>query len=143
MQLLKETSYHFSLVKEINGSSIFLDSEMGIAKIYLVDVVSLDTAIDLIQSLHIQLETGACSKILLNEEDLDSYEEGTRDWMKDFLLENRDKFEFRISTVARVTEDVIRANFFTNYIKTAVQVIFPGIRLSNFESEEAALDWLT
>ncbi|MEP1095857.1 MAG: hypothetical protein ABJG78_12150 [Cyclobacteriaceae bacterium] len=139
---MKDQSYHFSLIKEIKGSSMFLDASSGIAKIYLVNVVDQETVIDLIQSLHIEFERGRCNKIILNEEDLDSYAEGTRDWMKDFLLENRDKFTFRISAVARVTDDVVRANFFTNYIKTAVQVIFPGIRMSNFESEEAAIEWL-
>ena len=93
--------------------------------------------------MHIQLKTGNYNKILATREDFSSFTDEAVVWMRNFILINRYKFTFNISRIAGVTPDVYRANIFANFIKAALQVIFPGVKISNFEFEESAIDWLS
>ena len=132
----------FALIREVNGSSIYVDRSNGIVKICWEDVVDKETAIDIIYALMKLMRSGLFNKILMTRDNLTSFTDEANAWMRDFLLTNRYKFNYKISRVAGVTPNAFAANIFSNFIKTAIQVIFPGIKISNFEFEESAIEWL-
>ena len=132
-----------SLFRERNGSSIHVDKTTGIVKVTWVDVVDQETAMEIIHSLAKLMGSGIFYKILMTRGDNTRFTDEANVWMRDFLLTNRYRFNYKISRVAGVTPDALRANVFSNFIKTALQVIFPGIKISNFEFEESAMAWLT
>jgi len=131
------------LFKERNGSSIHVDKRTGILKITWVEIVDQETAMEIIQTLVKLMNSGIFLKILMTRDDNTRFTDEANVWMRQFLLTNRYKLNYKISRIAGVTPDVSRANAFSNFMKTALQVIFPGIKISNFEFEESAMDWLT
>ena len=133
---------NFLLIKERNGSCIYVDKKAGIVKITWLEIVDQDTATEIIHTLVKLMKSGLFSKILMTRDDLTRFTDEANIWMRDFLMENRYKFNYKISRIAGVTPDAFRANIFSNFIKTALQVIFPGIKISNFEFEESAMEWL-
>lgn len=132
----------FVLLKKCNGSSISIDKKNGIVKITWQGIVDKETAQELIYKLLHLMKSGMFKKILMSRDDLTRFTDEANHWMKDFLLSNRYKFNYKISRIAGVTPNASRANIFANFIKTALQVIFPGVKISNFEFEESAIDWL-
>lgn len=134
---------NLSLFRKRNGSSIHVDKRTGIVKVTWVDIVDQETAMEIIHSLAKLMNSGVFYKILMTRANNTRFTDEANDWMRDFLLTNRYKFNYKISRVAGVTPDVFRANVFSNFMKTALQVIFPGIKISNFEFEESAMAWLT
>lgn len=130
------------LVKRRNGTCLHIDDINGIIKITWVEIVDRETVIEIVQSLVEQMHSGFFNKILVVKEGDTSFTDDAIVWMRNYLLINRYKFNFKISRVAGVTSDATRANLFANFIKTSLQVIFPGIKITNFEFEESAVDWL-
>ncbi|MEP1093682.1 MAG: hypothetical protein ABJG78_01155 [Cyclobacteriaceae bacterium] len=131
------------LFRERNGSSIHVDKRTGIVKITWVEIVDQETAMEIIQTLVKLMNSGIFFKILMARDHSTRFTDEANAWMRNFLLTNRYKFNYKISRIAGVTPDALRANVFSNFMKTALQVIFPGIKISNFEFEESAIAWLT
>lgn len=132
----------FVLLKECNGSTVSVDKRNGIVKITWTAIVDQETAQEMIYTLLHLMKSGVFKKILMSRDGFTRFTEEANFWMKDFLLSNRYKFNYKISRIAGVTPDASRANIFANFIKTALQVIFPGVKISNFEFEESAMAWL-
>ncbi|MEQ9403636.1 MAG: STAS/SEC14 domain-containing protein [Cyclobacteriaceae bacterium] len=137
-----KTQPRFALLKQRDGSSIHLDKKNGIVKITWVGIVDQETAREMIHTLAYLMKSGMFNKILMSRDDFTRFTDEANYWMRDFLLSNRYKFNYKISRIAGVTPEAFRANIFANFIKTALQVIFPGVKISNFEFEESAMEWL-
>ena len=133
---------HFVIVKQRNGSCVYVDKENGIVKVSWVGITERETVIEIVHALVNEMKTDMFHKILITRDDATNFTDEAIVWMRNYLLINRYKFNFKISRVAGVTTDVTRANLFANFIKTALQVIFPGIKITNFEFEESAMEWL-
>ncbi len=137
------TEINLVLVKERNGSCVHIDKENGIVKITWVEIVDKETAGEIIYTLVKLMKSGMFHKILMSRDDFTRFTDDANTWMRNFLLSNRYKFNYKISRIAGVTPDAARANVFANFIKQAIQVIFPGVKIVNFEFEESAVAWLT
>ncbi len=135
-------SFNFTLVAERANSCVYVDETHGIVKITWFGKVDQQTAITIIHALVKQMQAGICNKILVTREDNSSFTVEAIEWMRGFLLDNRYRFRFKVARIAGVTPEAGRANIFANFIKTAIQVIFPGVKISNFEFEDSALAWL-
>lgn len=120
-----------------------IDKENGIVKITWVEIVDKETAGEIIYTLVKLMKSGMFHKILMSRDDFTRFTDDANTWMRNFLLSNRYKFNYKISRIAGVTPDAARANVFANFIKQAIQVIFPGVKIVNFEFEESAVAWLT
>lgn len=127
----------------MNGSCLYVDKVNSIVKISWIDVVDEETAKEIILGLVKIMKAGMAYKILMTRDDSTRFTDEASVWMRNYILTNRYRFNYRISRIAGVTPDAFRANMFANFIKTALQVIFPGIKISNFEFEESAMEWLT
>lgn len=133
---------HFTLIKKCGESCLYKDKELGIVKIQWVEAVTEEMAKEVIKGLVQLLQSGDFSKVMMIKDEHTVFAQEATTWMRSFLLTNRGLFSFKVSRIAGVTPDVFRANIFANFIKTALQVIFPGVKISNFEFEESAIDWL-
>ncbi len=139
----ESVSYDLVLIKERNGSSVHVDKKNGIVKITWFEIVDRETAVEIIYTLMKLMKSGLFHKILMSRDGFTRFTDEANIWMRDFLLSNRYKFNYRISRIAGVTPEAAKANVFANFIKQAIQVIFPGVKISNFEFEESAMAWLT
>ncbi len=139
----EKANINLVLIKERNDSCVFVDKENGIVKITWVEVVDKETAMEIIHTLIKLMKSGMFHKILMRRDDFTRFTDEANIWMREFLLSNRYKFNYKISRIAGVTPNAARANVFANFIKQAMQVIFPGVKISNFEFEESAVAWLT
>ncbi len=139
----ERTKIDLVLIKERNGSCVYVDKKNGIVKITWVKIVDRETAVEIIHTLMKLMKSGLFHKILMSRDDFTRFTDEANFWMRNFLLSNRYKFNYKISRIAGVTPDAARANVFANFIKQAIQVIFPGVKISNFEFEESAMAWLT
>ena len=135
-------SSRFELILERNENCVYVSDEIGIVKVVWANRIDRDTAMLVINSLVKQLQSGRCQKILVTREDSASFTTEAVDWMRKFLLANRFNFRFKVARIAGVTTETNRVKLFANFIKTAIAVIFPGVKISNFEFEDSALDWL-
>ena len=133
---------NFELVKHKNGTSLYVSKENGIVKVEWIGVVEVATAGEMILTLMKLMKSGMFHKILMTRDEATKFTDDANQWMRDFLLGNRHKFNYKISRVAGVTPEAFKANIYSHFIKTALQVIFPGMKISNFEFEESAIDWL-
>ncbi|MEP1095856.1 MAG: hypothetical protein ABJG78_12145 [Cyclobacteriaceae bacterium] len=135
--------HSFEVILELNGSIVAVDYESKIVKIEWHGVVDLDTATELLEKGADMIESGYCNRLLLNRENLKEFSTEARVWIKQDLLKNRGKRLVRkVGKVATVRSSSAMGSIFANFISSGIQLVFPSLKLSNFDSENEAFDWL-
>lgn len=89
-----------------------------------------------------QLKLTGSSKLLIDRTTPHQFSDEANTWMKDFLLGNRHKFELKLTRVALVSPESKRIGMYAHFMKTAFQVIFPGVKIASFEFEDSAIEWM-
>ncbi|MEP5613660.1 MAG: hypothetical protein ABJP45_15520 [Cyclobacteriaceae bacterium] len=135
--------HSFEVILELNSSVVSVDYESKIVKIEWHGVVDLNTASLLLEKGADMIESGYCTKLLLNRENLQEFSTEARLWIKQDLLNNRGKRLVRkVSRVATVRSASAMGGVFANFISSGIKLVFPSLKLSNFDSENEAFDWL-
>ncbi|MEO1253626.1 MAG: STAS/SEC14 domain-containing protein [Bacteroidota bacterium] len=105
--------------------------------------VALETASELLNKGADFVEKDVCSKILLNRKNLQEFTKEARNWIKEDLLKKRAKIlVHKVEKVATVKSSTNIGNMFATILSTATKLVFPGLSMNNFETEEEAIEWL-
>lgn len=135
--------HSFETIMEVNGSGVFVDYENGIVKIEWHGEVDLSTASVLLEKGADMIESGFCHRLLLNREGLKEFSTEARLWIKNDLLKNQgSKLVRKVSKAATVRSTTVKGSIFADFISSGIQLVFPNLRLSSFDSEDEAFDWL-
>ena len=137
-----DTAYfQFVIVK--GHSSLLIDKPNKILKVIWSGEVDKDTASVLLTRGADLVEAGSASKLLLNRKELMHFSKGAKNWIKEVLLKQRaKKLVNQVLQVAIVKSSSAIGNLFSNVITSAIRMIFPNLRMNQFETEEEALYWL-
>lgn len=137
-----EADTSFQLIDKKSASSLYLDEQANVLKLECnghFDLPSIRFFLDSI--LKVMKESGS-RRIMIDRSSNPSFSMEANEWMKEFLLTNRHKFRINLARVAIVTNDTYKFNLYSNFMKSAFQIIFPGVQISAFEFEESAFEWL-
>ena len=137
-----DTAYfQFVIVK--GHSSLLIDKPNKILKVIWSGEVDKDTASVLLTRGADLVEAGSASKLLLNRKELMHFSKGAKNWIKEVLLKQRaKKLVNKVLKVATVKSSSAIGNLFSNVITSAIRMIFPNLKMNQFETEEEALYWL-
>lgn len=133
----------FETIAARSGSSALVDLKNKIVKIEWHGIVDLGTASEILNHGAGLIEKGHCNKLLLNRKNLVEFTADARLWIKqDLLIKRAQKLVSRVERVATVNPSSTMGNVFANFLTTGIKIVFPNLRISKFDSEEAAIDWL-
>ncbi|MEO9872626.1 STAS/SEC14 domain-containing protein [Ekhidna sp.] len=133
----------FDFVSEENGSLLLLNKELRIVKIEWHGRVDAHTASEILNKGADLIEKGICTRLLLNRKELDEFTKEARQWIKDDLLKKRAKsLVHKVEKVATVKSVTKMGNLFATILSTATRIVFPGLKMNNFDTEEEAISWM-
>lgn len=132
----------FELEVQKNQGAILLSKSDGVIKIEFHGVVDLATAKFIVKTTLETMKHQKFHRLLVNRAQVERFTSDANIWLKAFLVENRHKFNLKITRVAIVSKESHKIGLYTNFMKTAFQIIFPGVKLASFEFEDSALDWI-
>ncbi len=128
---------------EKNNSQLLVDRTNKIVFVEWQGEVEIETAQSILNGGADLIEDGSANKILLDRKNLIEFTKETSKWIKDDLLRNRGKeLVKQVEKVASVRSQTTMGNLFANVVSAAIRIIFPGIRMKNFEEKGEALEWL-
>lgn len=133
----------FALISKSEGCRLSAAAKQGMLKLEFIGLVDVTTIKALAKTGIEKISNEGFHKVLLDDTAKHEFTNEANEWIRDFLLTNRHKFDFKISRVAIVTPDSNKMNLYANFMKTAFQVIFPGVQIASFEFEESAVEWMT
>lgn len=133
----------FETICEKSGSLTLVDLKNKIVKIEWHGTVDLTTAKEILTKGADLIEAGHCNRLLLNREGLAAFSTEARIWIKQDLLRTRaKKLVSKVQKVATVSAATSIGKIVSNFVSTAIKLVFPGLQMSKFEGEGAAMDWL-
>ena len=132
----------FQQLTKRTGGILLISKSEEIIKLELVGTVDAKTAKYLIGYTFQQLKLNGYTKLLINRTNPHTFTDEANSWMKDFLLGNRHRFELKLTRVAIVSLESKSIGLYAHFMKTAFQVIFPGVKIASFEFEDSAVEWI-
>lgn len=132
----------FIIKKEINGSRFELDNVNNISRITWSGNVNFETAKELLTLGADSVEILGYDKLLLDRSALTEFETEARVWIKGLLKTRAKKIVKNVSKVAMINAKSAKGSLFSNFIGSAISMVFPDLQLKKFNSVEESLAWL-
>lgn len=140
---IMELKLSYTILKEVNGSTVSLNKEKDIVRIEWDGVVDIEEAKTILTIGADQIEKGTAKNLLLNRKNLEEFSTAARLWIKEDLLKGRaKKLVKQVHKVAMVNASSTMGSVFANFISTAIKLVYPNLSMSKFQSEDEALEWL-
>ena len=137
-----ETDTSFQLISQKSSSSLYLDEQGKVLKLECNGHFDLPSIRHFLNAILKVMKESGSRRIMIDRSSDPSFSMEANEWMKEFLLTNRHNFRINLKRIAIVTNDTYKFNLYTNFMKSAFQIIFPGVQISAFEFEESAVEWL-
>lgn len=133
---------HFETLKEINGSKFEYDKLNGIPRITWQGDVGIEEASVLVTLGADYVEFHGCRKLLLDRSSLLEFDTEARMWIKDLLKTRAKRIVKMVDKLAIIKPHSAKGSIFSNFIASAIGLVFPGLEMMKFDSEEEAVSWL-
>lgn len=134
---------NFTVIEEMNGSALMIDYPNKVVKIEWNGVIDLATARTLFNATANAIEHDLADKALLNRKNFREFTTEARIWIKHEFIQSRStRWARKLMKLATVNSTSQIGNVFSNFINRGMQVIFPGVQLSKFDTELDAENWL-
>lgn len=114
-----------------------------IIKFELVGKVDLEAIQHVTGFVFQQLKLTGSTKLLIDRTTPHQFSDEANGWMKSFLLGNRHRLNPKLTRVAILSSEAKKMGMYAHFMKTAFQVIFPGVKLASFEFEDSAIVWMS
>ena len=133
----------FKIVKKLEGSVFSLDPKNKISRISWSGEVSENTARTLLTLGANSVEFHGYNKLILDRRELTEFSTEARVWIKHDLLKTRaKKIVNRVEKVAFIGAKNTRGNIFSNFLSSAIGLVFPKLDMERFQDLRQAVIWL-
>ncbi len=133
----------YTLVYEIHGSEVYIDSEKGILKIAWYWNINKETASKIIHFTCEKFIDGSVSKVLIDRRKLNKFDEHANDWGKNELIKSQGKYVIDLIDKVAVVDDKSAANnLISNFLAKGNHLISSKLITRKFSDIDKAEEWL-
>ena len=132
----------FKIVKKVEGSIFSLDPKNKISRISWFGEVTEETASKLLTLGADSGEFHGYNKLILDRRELTEFTTEARVWIKHDLLKTRaKKIVNKVDKVAFIGSRNTRGNIFSNFLSSAIGLVFPKLEMERFVDLREAIKW--
>ena len=133
----------YRVIIRMKGSCLSIDRMNKIVKVDWKGTVDLATTKLLLTQAADLIEADEAKRLLLNRKNLTEFSKQARLWIREELLMKRAKLiVHKVEKIAAVKSSSDMGKVFAHIISTSIKVVFPRLKLVEFQSEEDARHWL-
>lgn len=138
-----EQKVAFKLLKRFGENKLYLDEDLGIVKVSWHGMVDQQEAAAILSKGADLLEVGLANKLLLDRKHLIEFTTEARIWIKNEIIKRRgNKLIKRLNRLATVNADSSRGSVFSNFLTSAIKIVYPNLKTGRFKTVEEAINWL-
>lgn len=139
---VNEIPITFIIKKEMNGSRFEQDKANGISRITWYGKVDMETARTLLTYGADSVEFHGYKKLILDRSNLTEFETEARVWIKGLLKSRAKTIVQMVEKVAMINAKTTKGLIFSNFIASAISMVFPDLTMKKFENEAESIAWI-
>lgn len=137
-----EKSLNFSILKNINGSVLLTDNELGICILKWQGRVDIETASELLTLGVAAAKLDGHSKLLIDRRGLIEFDGEARKWIDQWIRKKARVISPKDGKVAIINSEGTLAHIFNNVFNSTISMVFPHLKLRKFDNGTKAIEWL-